>query len=599
MCGIAGIIHFSADSPVPDELLERLTDAMAARGPDGEGRWLSPDRRVALGHRRLAVIDPTPAASQPFLSDDGRTVVLFNGEIYNYKALRADLEARGVRCRSQSDTEVLLHLYRLDGEAMLTRLRGMFALAVWDADKQHLLLARDAFGIKPLYFARRREGIAFASQVTALERAGLAGGIDPAAVVGFLTLGFVPEPFTIRREVEVLPGGTWLRLYGTGREERGTFADPRADLQAAHPSRISFEAIKAAFSDSVRDHMVADVPVGLFLSGGIDSCALLALAQAQSEEGLTAITLGFEELRGHPDDEIPSAAAAAAAYGVRHVEDRLHADAFAEMLPQLLAAMDQPSLDGINTYLVGRTAHAQGLKVCLSGLGGDELLGGYPSFRQVPRLSSWLGPLAALPGLGAGLRQLAAPVAAWTGAPKWAGLLEYAGSVPAAWLLRRAVFMPWELPALLPPSLLRDGWERLDLQGLLSRQVEGVGSAYLQVMILEMRFYMRDQLLRDADWAGMAHGVEVRTPFVDLSLFRTLLPGIVDADRRLGKASLAAVASPPLPDWLLRRPKTGFTVPLRYWMGGHGRDSRDGRRAWGRRLLQTWPGFLDRATVVV
>lgn len=595
MCGIAGMMGWGSASPIDEEQLRRLTDAMAARGPDGEGHWFSADNRIALGHRRLAIIDPTPAGAQPFSSTDEQTVIVFNGEIYNFQALRADLEARGIHCRSNSDTEALLHLYRLEGVAMLPRLRGMFALAIWDAVREQLVLARDAFGIKPLYLSRRPDGIAFASQVTALERAGLASGIDPAAMVGFLTLGFVPEPFTCRRNIEALPGGTWLRLDRRGREERGTFADPHADLLSAQPAILSDDAVTAALADSVRHHLVADVPVGLFLSGGIDSCALLALAQAQSATGVTALTLGFGCFEGQLEDEVPPAAGAAALYGARHIVDRLGSEAFAQAHAELLTAMDQPSLDGINTYLVSRTARAQGLKVCLSGLGGDELLGGYPSFRQVPRLSTWLSPLAALPGLGAGLRRMMAPVAKRAGAPKWAGLLEYAGSVPAAWLLRRAVFMPWELPKLLAPNLLREGWDRLDLPGLLTRQVEGIEDPYLQVMMLEMRCYMRDQLLRDADWAGMAHGVEIRPPLVDLCLFRALLPGLVNRGNRLGKGRLAAAATPPLPDWLRIRPKTGFTVPLRSWLAEAGAGSRDGRRGWALRLMQTWPGFAELA----
>jgi len=597
MCGIAGIMRFSTAPPVPDDLPQRLTDAMAARGPDGEGHWFSDDRRVAFGHRRLAIIDPTPAGAQPFSSADGETVIVFNGEIYNFQALRTDLEAHGIQCRSNSDTEVLLHLYRLQGVAMLPRLRGMFALAIWDTKQDQLLLARDAFGIKPLYLTRRPDGIAFASQVTALERAGLAGGTDPAAIVGFLTLGFVPEPFTCRRNVEALPSGSWLRLDRAGHEERGIFADPHADLLSARAAALPDDAVAAALADTVRHHLVADVPVGLFLSGGIDSCALLSLAQALSAAGVTALTLGFSHFQGRLEDEAPPAAAAAAAYGARHVIDRLGPDTLNEALGGLLTAMDQPSLDGINTYLVSRSARAQSLKVCLSGLGGDELLGGYPSFRQVPRLAAWLAPLAAVPGLGPGLRRLATPLAVRARAPKWAGLLEYGGSVPAAWLLRRAVFMPWELPALLAPDLLREGWERLDLSGLLTRLVEGITDPYLQVMMLEMRCYMRDQLLRDADWAGMAHGVEVRTPLVDLTLFRTLLPGLVDRSRRLGKDSLAAAATPPLPDWLRRRPKTGFTVPLGTWLADEAPGSRDGRRGWARRLIRTWPGFDGLAEV--
>lgn len=586
MCGIAGLLSNAAPGrPVDRAVLRRMTDAMAARGPDGGGIWLAPDARVGLGHRRLAIIDPSPAGAQPFVGDDGDLVVVFNGEIYNHRELRADLERQGARFRTATDTEVLLHLYRRDGAAMVNRLRGMYAFAIWDARHDSLFLARDPFGIKPLYIAEGPDGLAFASQVSALDRAGLGGRWNPAALAGFLVLGFVPEPFTWREDVQALPAGCCLTVDRHGRRSLSRHADLRATLLAARPRPPDPDVFAEALADSVRHHFVSDVPVGLFLSAGLDSATLLAHARAVAGPGVPTLTLAFQEFRTRPEDEAPVARVAADTYEARHDIAMVSMAEFQAMEPRVVAAMDQPSVDGVNTFLVSAAAAARGWKVALSGLGGDELLGGYPSFAQVPRLTRTLAPLARIPGFGAGLRSLAAPILGRRVSPKWAGLIEYAGSVPAAWLLRRAMFMPWELPSLLPPELAKEGLGRLDLMVRLRDTVAGVVDPYLQVMLLEMEWYMRSQLLRDADWAGMAHGVEIRTPLVDFALFETLAPFLVGPER-LSKRHLADGVRPRLPALLRERPKTGFTVPLRRWTGdGTDGAGRDGRRAWARHLL--------------
>jgi asparagine synthase (glutamine-hydrolysing) len=359
--------------------------------PDGEGLWQDSDRRVALGHRRLAILDLSEAGAQPMHDPETGNVLVFNGEIYNFRALRRDLEQAGERFRSESDTEVLLALYRRDGAAMLPRLRGMFAFALWDAGRRGLLLARDPLGIKPLYWSEQGGTFRCASQVKALVAGGaLPAEEDPAATVGFFLLGYVPDPHTALRGIAALEAGhsLWVDERGPG-SPRPYFSFGENLAEAAR--RPPAQEASAALEESVRSHLVSDVPVAVFLSAGLDSSMLAAHASAAGG-ALHSVTLGFEELAGGPEDEVPLAARTAAALGSRHHSHLVPASRFSAALPHLLAAMDQPSIDGANSYLVAEASRCAGLKVALSGLGADELLGGYPSFRQVPACWSTADP---------------------------------------------------------------------------------------------------------------------------------------------------------------------------------------------------------------
>lgn len=596
MCGIAGIFAYGIDSPPVDrtELL-RIRECMAARGPDGAGEWLSPDGRIGLAHRRLAIIDLSEAGAQPMHDPETGNVIVFNGEIYNYRELRRDLEARGTTFRTQSDTEVLLKLYAVYGAEMLPRLRGMFAFGLWDAQKQSLLLARDPFGIKPLYYADDGRTLRFASQVKAL----LAGGgvdtaPDPAGHVGFFLWGHVPEPFTLYRAIQAVPAGSALWVGRDGARRSHVFFDlgrelrDGASIPVPPPKSVAEaqERLREALLDSVRHHLVADVPVGVFLSSGIDSATVAALAAEVASTPLEALTLGFREYAGTSLDETPLAAEVARRYGLRHTVRWVTKDDFISALGPLLAAMDQPSIDGVNTYFVARAAREAGWKVALSGLGGDEFFAGYPSFDQIPRAVRVLRPLAALPGLGRIARVAVRPIIRIVGvSPKWTGLVEYGGTWPGAYLLRRALYMPFELSGLFDGEFLREGLERLDTLTSLRHTIEGLPSDRLRVMALEATWYMRNQLLRDTDWASMAHGLEVRVPLVDVELFRTVAL-LCRAGFPPGKRELGTTPRPVLPETVRARPKTGFSVPVREWLlasrsGGASRPPWPrGLRAW-------------------
>ena len=576
---------------------------MALRGPDGSGVWENDAGTAGLGHRRLAIIDLSPGGAQPMSvdTDGGRLTVAFNGEIYNHEALRRSLEARGHRFRSSSDTEVLLRLYAEHGEAFVEHLRGMFAFALWDERRGGMLLGRDPYGIKPLYLADDGQTIRTASQVKALVAM---GGVDtapePAALAGFYLWGHVPEPFTLFRGARSLPPGHTLWTDADGPRPARAFAslpealrDAEAHAPAGCTAAEADAAVREALLDSVRAHLVADVDVGVFLSAGRDSTTLAALAaEARSGGRLRTVTLGFEEFAGTDNDEVPLAEVAARQFGSDHRTVRVGRPEFEGLAESFFDAMDQPSLDGLNTFLVSRAAAQAGLKVVLSGLGGDELFGGYPSFAEIPRLASAVGALPGHAALGRGLRAATAPLLTSLGgrvSPKLAGLVEYGGTVGGAYLLRRALFMPYELPALLGADVAREGLEALALPETLAAATAGIASDRLRVTALESAFYMRSQLLRDSDWASMAHSLELRVPFVDWELLRRVAPLVAACPDRVDKATLARAARPALPDAIADRPKTGFTTPVRDWLmaserAGTAAGDR-GLRGWARHVL--------------
>ena len=593
MCGVNGIFAFSAGAAPPERAeLVATREHMRARGPDGAGEWWSADRRVGLGHRRLAIIDLDERAAQPMLSDDGALALTYNGEIYNHHALREELERQGVRFRTTSDTEVILRLYERDGAAMVSRLRGMFAFGLYDGRKGGVLLARDPYGIKPLYYSVANGTLRFASQVKAL----LAGGAvsrepDPAGVAGFHIFGYVPEPFTAYRDISAAPSGTTIWVDAAGAGSARPYASISGALAAARkaPATDLVGAVRSAALDSVRHHLVADVEVGAFLSGGVDSGALLGLMRDAGQTRIRTLTLAFDAFEGAPMDESALAETCAARYGASHTTRRVTQAEFADDLPHILAAMDQPSIDGVNTWFVAKAAHELGLKVALSGLGGDELLAGYPSFRDLPRWRRQFGLFARIPaagGLAAAMIRAFAPGMARDN-PKSLGMVRYGGEWAGSYMLRRAVRLPEELSAVMGPDAAREGLKRLaPLQRLRDVLVPDPGSDVGRVAALESACYMRNQLLRDADWAGMAHSLEIRTPLVDYVLLQELAPYMPQMTAGAGKHALAQAPSTPLPAEIADHPKRGFAVPISAWTRGEAAEPHrlDSRR-WASRVL--------------
>lgn len=590
MCGLAAVFLFDAKHSgglrAPDPLVEAMCTRMQARGPDGAGQWSDPEAGVGLGHRRLAIIDLDNRAAQPMHSSCGRFVIVYNGEIYNFAQLRDERLAAGDTMHTSSDTEVLLAMYAAEGEAMLRKLRGMFAFVIWDRVAKRAFAARDPYGIKPLYYATSPQGILFASQVKALLAAGIVSREpDLTGQAGFWLLGSVPEPRTWYKSIRCLPAGHCVSLQDGGIGEPRSYWDIgqawREGGDGAPPSDPEIrERVAVALRASVAHHLVSDVPVGVFLSGGIDSGALAGLMVEAGAQSLEGVTIAYDEYAGSPRDEAPVAARIAAHYGIRHHVRRVTRQEFLNDLPRILRAMDQPSIDGINTWYASKAVAERGLKVVVSGVGGDELFQGYASFRELPRLVAGWSALSRLPGARYSARRLGEILAGRSGNSRWRHAVDWAASLPAAWWLRRSIRGPEELAELMGAEQAATALRGFDADAWTQRMSGALPSdARLALGQIESTTYLRNQLLRDSDWASMDHSVELRTPLVDawlLNEVRDLLPYF---HRFPGKRLLAHAPARSLPDAVIERPKTGFGIPLERWL-----PSPSG----GRSVSRTW-----------
>ena len=593
MCGLVASFSYDVDSPrISMDDLDHFRDALAHRGPDAAGSWMSPDGDVGLGHRRLTIIDLTENGNQPLGIEDGRYRIVFNGEIYNYQDLRVELEKSGVIFRTRTDTEVILQLYATGGVENLSRLRGMYAFAIWDSLRQGILLARDGFGIKPLYYSDIDGRLAVSSEFRALHKfLGKNLPSDPMGHLGYLFLGWVPEPVTPVKGINILSAGTWLWRDKNGASQGTLFDAVELTVNATNcpisDSSISRESVlQDALDGSVRDHLVADVPISLFLSSGVDSNLISMMASRHANYGLQTITLGADLFRNTENDEVGEAANAAQELGLPHESHWLSYDDFENNLEAFLNSMDMPTIDGLNTYLISSFAAKCGAKVVLSGLGGDEMFGGYPSFNQIPKITSIGRSFSAAPFLGKKIRKLIAPVISCCTSPKYASLLEMSGCYTDAYLLRRALFLPWELMGKAPELEISDAWERMTSE-LVPQEVNGGSlSPHSRISLLESTLYMRGQLLRDADWAGMAHGLEIRTPLVDSVLFSEILDIQVGSQpydkKEIGSLFGGAIA------WAANRKKTGFGLPIHEWINQHSGISDRGHRGWAGFVYKEW-----------
>lgn len=563
MCGIAGWFGkgIACDA-------SSLTAALRHRGPDGEGAWCDPEGRAGLVHARLAILDPSDAGAQPMGWDGivGGEVeyggekrspsywIVFNGEIYNFRELRAELESAGEIFHGKSDTEVLLRLLMREGKAALLKLAGMFAFAFYDCESGRALLARDAFGIKPLYYVEREGGLAFASEVRALSPLVPETKIAAAALRDTLLWGSVPEPATLVDGIRQLAAGCFLEWDGAtakvGRWYELRFGET---LAPADP----VVATRAALVESIQRHLVSDVPVGIFLSGGIDSTAVLALAREVLGPGadLRTFSIGFDDPYY---DESSIARRTADRFGACHTEWRMTPEEGRNEIASYLAAMDQPTIDGFNTWCVSKLARREDVKVALSGLGSDEIFAGYGSFRQVPRFLRLHRLLSSLRPLVAAVLNRTPAGSRWR---RLAAFLRGPGTALAAFHAQRGIFTEAEANDL---ARSLTGGDPGPVDWALDCLPDDSGDA---VSFLELTRYMRNQLLRDSDVFSMAHGLELRVPFVDACFFSAMAAIPASVRLREGK-QLLLEAVPEIPVWVRNQPKRGFHFPFEDWMQG-------------------------------
>jgi asparagine synthase (glutamine-hydrolysing) len=565
MCGIAGIVQREAPAAGLTEKLRQLQAALRHRGPDDAGIYLSPDGCAGLAHTRLAILDLSPAGHQPMASPDGRFQITFNGEIYNFRELREELAAAGEKFSTGTDTEVLLRLYLREGADCLPKLAGMFAFAVWDDLEKSCFLACGPLGVKQVYFSATPERLVFASELRALIEADLTSRrLCRTALQGYLLFGSVQEPDTLIEGVRKLPAGSWLRWHNGRVTERRYF-----DVQFAldpPPDENPVATVRAALEESVRRHFVSDVPVGVFLSGGIDSTALVALARRVGVEKLRTFSISFENPELNEGDV---AAQTARHFGTEHHDWRFGPADGRRLLAGFVNRMDQPSVDGFNTFCVSKWAHDCGAKVVLSGLGGDEFFGGYPSFQRVPKLaelSRWLTLFSATRRLSGNLLQKFSRVPR---NQRLGSFLAGESGLGAAYWTARGIFTPAEAGRLLEKYLPGETPNRDAEQ--IHFSVPAQPTPEDMVSYLEITRYMRNQLLRDSDVMSMAWGLELRVPFVDARLTRTLA-AIPAAIRLQPGKKLLLDAVPEIPRWVAERPKQGFTFPFAQWLRDDWRD---------------------------
>lgn len=567
----------------PSRSVAAASESMATRGPDASGTWH--DSGASLGHRRLAILDPTHRADQPMGDDQQRFVLVFNGEIYNFRDLRAQLETDGARFATDSDTEVVLKLFEKHGPAMLPLLRGMFALAIWDSWSRRLFIARDPYGVKPLYVAETGVGVVVASQVKAIRSTGLVSvEPDPVGQAGFWLTGSVPEPHTWFRQIQALPAGHLAWADDRGLSTPECWWDIADDWRQAEfveaPDGDIVSVVRQALKESVSSHLVSDVPIGLFLSGGIDSSVVAGLVSERGSSPLmTGVTVAFEEFAGSSADEAPLAATVARHFGLSHRVRAVSEREFHDDLPDILRHMDQPSVDGVNTWFASKAMAELGLKVVLSGVGGDELFQGYAHFRSLPRLMTAKRLAARLPGGAKAFSLLGELQSRRTGNPRWRRVTDVESDLSISWMARRGLFAWEELPTVMGSELVREAHEAASYMTLHAAALPR--ESRLAISLLESSFYLRNQLLRDSDWASMAFSVELRTPLVDAWLLRQLTPFAQRFKSYPQKGLLAMAPSAGLPREVKEKRKTGFGVPVDQWLGG-GTSGGHPTKAWAK-----------------
>ena len=563
MCGINGIYKFSGISYSPD-LIEGMNDALAQRGPDAEGVFR--DDHVHLGHRRLSIIDPTDQSNQPFKSADGRYVIVFNGEIYNYREIKKDID--DYPFSTDGDTEVVLAAYAKYGENCLRLFNGMFAFAIWDSHKKELFIARDRLGIKPLYYVLNNDQIIFSSSLKAILNTGLIEKkIAKEGLVDYLRYQTVHAPYTIIEGVFMLMPGQQLTLNEETEPRFKYYWKLTNDYIAAGNSIGEVQVtVRQKLSESVERRLVADVPFGAFLSGGIDSSIVVALMSEKHDQKVDTFSVAFKEEKF---SEAVYAKKIADRYKTNHHEIELGADEFKDLIPSAFQFMDHPSGDGLNTYVVSKKTREAGIKMALSGLGGDELFGGYSIFNQVPELQGkkWLSsfPVYLRKPLGVFNH-------AYKGTIESAKIRELLKSpnfdLEYIYQYYRQVSMDDQILGLLKMGRLPESRVMHDVHKLVGFNKEGWGMHPLsRISVAEMSTYMQNVLLRDTDQMSMANGLEVRVPFLDHDLVSYVL-GIRDEIKRpiTAKKLLVDSFSDMLPEEIYNREKMGFILPYEMWM---------------------------------
>jgi asparagine synthase (glutamine-hydrolysing) len=591
MCGICGTINFNDDA-----IVDRMNRHLAYRGPDDTGMWH--DGIACLGHTRLAIIDTSNAGHQPMSNEDGTLYITHNGEIYNFQILKKELLELGHKFRSHTDTEVIIHLYEELGEKCLDRLRGMFSFAIWDKRENKLFAARDRLGIKPFFYWSNGKKFIFSSELRAILSSGAINkDINFAAVKDYFNHGCVQAPETLIEGVAQLESAHYL-VFKDGKMAITRYweAPDSGSLTANKKEEEYAYDIKSVLDEAVKIRMTSDVPIGAFLSGGIDSSAIAALMQKNSSKPIKTFSVIFEERHY---DERKFSNSVARALGTDHRQVLLKSEDIMNTIPAVFDAMDQPSIDGFNTFIISKAVKDAGIKVALSGLGGDELFAGYPSFRRLPKIAAVLRFVNYVPeSLRSSIfNRLSLMVKTRKELKLYFSLFE-CGNIDELYMMQRAVFLPHEVKEILPS--LNDNNEK---HGLRTRYM--ATDLINKLSLLELNGYLQNMLIQDTDRMSMANSLEVRAPFLDHLLVEKMLriPGRMKVGGNHPKRLLAGAMKGLLPDDIYNRPKMGFVLPFESWMRDGLRDyfeltfAEDSIREVGflnhDKISRVWKNFLS------
>jgi asparagine synthase (glutamine-hydrolysing) len=578
MCGILAIfsnINFS------DINANVSLNTLKKRGPDGFGVWR--DSNVFLGHTRLSIIDLDLRSSQPMKSICGRYIIIFNGEIYNYAELKSDLEIKGSIFKTQSDTEVLLALFSLEGEQMLCRLHGMFAFVIWDNIEMRAFAARDPYGIKPLYIGYFDDGIILSSQVkTILSTSLISVDKDELSISKYWLLGSLPEPDTCFKNIKSLESGHYIWIKDNKIQSNVCWKNIAniwnnvANIQHAKNEFIQ-DLVTKSVKESISRHLIADVPIGIFLSGGIDSGVLAGLMVEAGVKNMIGVTIAYKEFANSNLDESIDAKNIAKHFGIKHHIRYVTKQEFFNDLPKIFEAMDQPSIDGINTWFATKAIAELGIKVVISGVGGDELFMGYNSFHKLPLIVKYIKFLYKFPLVKPLIKLSFYLKSKLSKNNRWLDASDLIQTIDGCWLMSRSIS---SINTIKKTNNLDFNYKNIvnDMTGRRPKD------NHLALSQIESMTYLRNQLLRDSDWASMAHSVELRTPLVDMTLLENLSPILGEFKKFPHKILLSNTLKKSLPKSILTRKKTGFSIPINTWLKQYQKSN----KTWNEIILDNY-----------
>lgn len=565
MCGF--IASFGLDYKVSD--FKNALNHLSRRGPDSEGIWNS--EKVFMGSRRLSIFDLKDRSNQPMISLCSRYIIIFNGAIYNYKNLREYLLKKNINLKTESDTEVILELYALEGTNMIDKLQGMFAFVIWDKIKKEAFAARDPYGIKPVYIGTGKDGLILSSQVkTLLLTKFINKDTDLHSKFSYYKLGYVLEPRTWYKNIKALKPGNFILIkngklvtekewYDLGRNWE--IADKSKKLKLQNNYK---DIIKKALIASVKRHLISDVPIGIFLSSGIDSTLIAAIASENSKKKITAITVSFDEFNNSEQNETVQAGKIAKKFGINHYIYKVSRDDFNKDFPKIIEAMDQPSIDGINIWYASKAAKKLKLKVVFSGVGGDELFYGYDHFKSIPILYNCLKFAKKFKILKILINVFFNILKNVKRDNRWKYLMKFSNSIFELWLIKRTIMSDIEIIKK---------YRNLDsVLNIFYNEAININKKYtyknhkINLSQIESMYYLKNQLLKDSDWASMYHGVELRTPFVDATLLEDLKEVMAKYSFDKNKISIISSFKSILPKNVKFDRKIGFQTPIQKWL---------------------------------